>query len=107
MRPVWSLVGLSYMPPIIPQTQHFAQKITPEFCPKKLPHVPPLGGLGNGFGPIDAAKMCRYHSGQANATAARRPTARITAAPAGHQGRGKKFPLRGTAQPRKIFAKRA
>ena len=97
MRPVWSLVGLSYMPPIIPQTQHFAQKITPEFCPKKLPHVPPLGGLGNGFGPIDAAKMCRYHPGQANATAARRRP----------PGPRQKLPLRGTAQPRKIFAKRA
>ena len=60
-----------YTPPIVPHTQHFAQKITPKNCAKKLPHVPPKGGLGNGFRGIDGAKNRRYHSGQAEAT---RPT---------------------------------
>lgn len=67
------LIAWIYTPPIIPQTQHFPQKITPEICAKKLPQSPPKGGRGNGFGPIDGPKKCRYHSSQAKATRPRPP----------------------------------
>lgn len=44
---------------------------------------PPKGGRGNGFGPIDGPKKCRYHPRQAEAT---RPAAQRTAQ--GHHGPG-------------------
>lgn len=67
------LIAWIYTPPIIPQTQHFPQKIAPEICAKKTSPVPPKGGRGNGFGPIDGPKKCRYHSSQAKATRPRPP----------------------------------
>jgi len=71
MRPVWCPGSLSYMPPYSPPNTAFCTENHPEICAKKLPHVPPLGGLGNDFRPIDAAKNGRYHPGQAKAA---RPT---------------------------------
>lgn len=50
MRPVWYLDSLWFMPPYNPpQTQHFAQKITPENCAKKFPQFPRRGGMGERF----------------------------------------------------------
>lgn len=49
------------MPPIVPQLVQNAQKIATEFCAKKLPHVPPKGGLGNGFGGLDGEKIAGYY----------------------------------------------
>ena len=50
---------------------------------QKTSPVPPKGGRGNGFGPIDGPKKCRYHPRQAEATrsAAQRTTQ-------GHHGPG-------------------
>ena len=58
------------MPPIVPQPVQSAQKTATDFCAKKLPTFPPLGGTGNGFDPIDGAKNRRYHAGQADGPAA-------------------------------------
>lgn len=77
------LIAWIYTPPIIPQTQHFPQKITPGNLCKKTSPVPPKGGRGNGFGPIDGPEKCRYHPRQAEAT---RPAAQRTAQ--GHHGPG-------------------
>lgn len=56
-----------HVPPIIPPTRHFAQKINTKICAKKSPLFPCRGELGSGLGPIDCAQNCRYHSGQAEA----------------------------------------
>lgn len=45
----------------------FLPKIGPKFWSKIIPHVPPIGGLGNGFRGIDDGKTRRYHARQAQA----------------------------------------
>ena len=92
--------------PYNPPNTAFCTENHPRILSKKLPHVPPLGGLGNGFGPIDAAKMCRYHPGQANATAARCRTFRITAAPRRPPGPRQKISPTGNGPAAKNFRKK-
>ena len=50
-------IGYAIMPPIIPQTQRFAQKSTPEICAKKLPRFPLKGKQGTDFGLLTAQKI--------------------------------------------------
>lgn len=72
MRPVWCPGSLSYMPPYNPPKHSILHRTSPrKFVQKNFPMSPPLGGLGNDFRPIDAAKNGRYHPGQAKAA---RPT---------------------------------
>ena len=58
------------MPPYSPPNTAICTENATEFCAKKLPHVPPKGGLGNENSPIDGAKNRRYHPGQADGPAA-------------------------------------
>ena len=50
------LIAWIYTPPIIPQTQHFPQKITPEICAKKLPQSPLKGDGGTVLALLTARK---------------------------------------------------
>lgn len=45
----------------------FSPKTGRKFWAKIIPHVPPKGGLGNGFGGIDGGKIRRYDARQAQA----------------------------------------
>lgn len=51
------LIAWIYTPPIIPQIQHFPQKITPEICAKKLPQSPLKGDGGTVLALLTARKM--------------------------------------------------
>lgn len=83
MRPVWYLDSLDIYAPYNPPNTAFSTKNHPGNLCKKTSPVPPKGGRGNGFGPIDGPKKCRYHPRQAEAT---RPAAQRTAQ--GHHGPG-------------------
>ena len=50
------LIAWIYTPPIIPQTQHFPQKITLEICAKKLPQSPLKGDGGTVLALLTARK---------------------------------------------------
>ena len=50
------LIAWIYTPPIIPQTQHFPQKTTPEICAKKLPQSPLKGDGGTVLALLTARK---------------------------------------------------
>lgn len=50
------LIAWIYTPPIIPQIQHFPQKITPEICAKKLPQSPLKGDGGTVLALLTARK---------------------------------------------------
>lgn len=73
MRPVWYLDSLDIYAPYNPPNTAFSTKNHPGNLCKKTSPVPPKGGRGNGFGPIDGPKKCRYHSSQAKATRPRPP----------------------------------
>lgn len=83
MRPVWYLDSLDIYAPYNPPNTAFSTKNHPGNLCKKTSPVPPKGGRGNGFGPIDGPEKCRYHPRQAEAT---RPAAQRTAQ--GHHGPG-------------------
>ena len=76
MRPVWYLDSLDIYAPYNPPNTAFSTKNHPGNLCKKTSPVPPKGGRGNGFGPIDGPEKCRYHPRQAEAT---RPAAQRTA----------------------------
>ena len=70
-------IGYAIMPPIIPQTQRFAQKPTTEICAKKLPRFPLKGKQGTVFGLLTAQKIAAIIRGKrkphGNRPANRRP----------------------------------
>lgn len=56
MRPVWYLDSLDIYAPYNPPNTAFSTKNHPGNLCKKTSPVPPKGGRGNGFGPIDGPK---------------------------------------------------
>ena len=56
MRPVWYLDSLDIYAPYNPPNTAFPTKNHPGNLCKKTSPVPPKGGRGNGFGPIDGPK---------------------------------------------------
>lgn len=94
--------------PYNPPNTAFCTENHPRILSKKTSPRPPLqGDWGTVLALLTPRKCAAIIRAKRTPQrpAAPRPGSRRP--PAGHQGRGKKLPLRGTAQPRKIFAKRA